>query len=392
MLEDRSLNREELIQVIGQVRRRWRRKLLLRGAALVVGIAGLTLLGSAWSLEALRFRPAAIIAFRLLALAVFATSAWVFCVRPFLRRVTDEQVALYLEEREPSLDAALMSAVESSGASSSRLSESRALVAKLVESALQRSADVGHGQGVERSSTQRFGILLGGIAAALMAVIALGPAYLQHGVRALLVVSRSVEASSPYRIEVQPGNVTIPRGADQTVTARLVGFSSTQVELSYRKAPDAPVERLPLMAAKNAGEFEGMLIDLPSSVEYFVESNGVSSPVFTLKVADVPYVKRLDLEYVFPKYMGLEPRTAEDAGDIAAPRGTQIRVTVIPTMKTPGGALKINDAANIPLMVNQDGTLRGTFTVNSAGFYRVELDAPTGEHVAASPQYTIDIL
>ena len=26
------------------------------------------------------------------------------------------------------------------------------------------------------------------------------------------------------------------------------------------------------------------------------------------------------------------------------------------------------------------------------GFYRIELDAPTGERVAASPQYTIDVL
>jgi hypothetical protein len=393
MLDDRSpRDRDELIAVIGQVRRRWRRKLALRGAAFVVGIAGVTLLASAWGLEVFRFRPAAIVMFRLLTLGVLGASAWVFCVRPLLRRVTDEQVALYLEEREPSLDAALMSAVEASGGTPAPATDSAALIGKLIESALERSASVDHGQRVERSSTQRFGVVLGAIAAVLVAAIALGPAYLRHGLKALFVISRSVEASSPYRIEVQPGNATVPRGADQAIAARLVGFSAAQVELLYRTAPGASLERLPLMAAKNPGEYEGMLIDLAASLEYFVESNGVSSPVFTLKVADLPYVKRLDLEYVFPKYTGLEPRKAEDAGDIAAPRGTEMRVRIVPTMKTQGGSLKINDSTVVPLTPNADGTLSGTFTVDRPGFYRVELEAPSGEHVAASPQYTIDIL
>ncbi|MBI3263739.1 MAG: hypothetical protein HYZ58_11400 [Acidobacteria bacterium] len=146
------------------------------------------------------------------------------------------------------------------------------------------------------------------------------------------------------------------------------------------------------MTAKSPGEYEGMLIDLAASIEYFVESNGVSSPVFTLKVADLPYVKRLDLEYVFPKYTGLEPRKAEDAGDIAAPRGTEMRVRILPTMTAQGGSWKINDSTVAPLTPNPDGTLTGSFTVDRPGFYRVELDAPTGEHVAASPHYTIDIL
>ncbi len=39
-----------------------------------------------------------------------------------------------------------------------------------------------------------------------------------------------------------------------------------------------------------------------------------------------------------------------------------------------------------------DGTLTGAFNADKDGFYRFELDAPTGERVTASPQYTIDVL
>src|SRR5262249_61604237 len=33
-----------------------------------------------------------------------------------------------------------------------------------------------------------------------------------------------------------------------------------------------------------------------------------------------------------------------------------------------------------------------SFTIDKQGFYRIELDGPHGEHVSASPQYTIDVL
>ena len=41
-----------------------------------------------------------------------APSVFWFVVRPLRRRVTDDQVALYLEEHEPTLEATVLSAVE----------------------------------------------------------------------------------------------------------------------------------------------------------------------------------------------------------------------------------------------------------------------------------------
>ena len=64
-----SDRREELVAVIRRVRNRWRLKLALRGAVIVVAGTLLALLLSASSLEALRFSPTAIIAFRAAALS-----------------------------------------------------------------------------------------------------------------------------------------------------------------------------------------------------------------------------------------------------------------------------------------------------------------------------------
>src|SRR5687767_7034876 len=104
----------ELVEIIRQVRRRWRMKLALRGALGVVGLGLVVLLLSAYGLEAWRFTAGSIIAFRILLGVAFAGLTGYLLVRPLMRRVSDEQVALYLEEHEPSLQAAIVSAVESS--------------------------------------------------------------------------------------------------------------------------------------------------------------------------------------------------------------------------------------------------------------------------------------
>ena len=119
---------------------------------------------------------------------------------------------------------------------------------------------------------------------------------------------------------------------------------------------------------------------------------GVRSPVFKLTVVELPYVQKLDLEYTFPAYTGLEPRKVENGGDIAVLGGTDVAVTITPTMATTGGELLIGEDQRVPLAAAADGTLTARFTVKDDGFYRVELDAPSGSRVTASPQYTIDVL
>ena len=75
-----------------------------------------------------------------LLLAAAAASIGWFLVRPLRRQVTDEQVALYLEEREPSLQASLISAVEASR--EGRAWQSSALVGKLVQQAIESARDL----------------------------------------------------------------------------------------------------------------------------------------------------------------------------------------------------------------------------------------------------------
>src|SRR5205823_9843006 len=89
-----------------------------------------------------RFTPASILFARLVLAASIVFSVYFLLVKPLRRKVTDDQVALYLEEKEPSLQTMLISAVESSR--EGRHWESSALVEKLVA---QRSEERRVGKG-----------------------------------------------------------------------------------------------------------------------------------------------------------------------------------------------------------------------------------------------------
>ena len=397
IISDQSLlptDRDEILRVIRQVRNRWRLRIALRGFAVVIAALLGTLVVSAWGLEVYRFTPAAIITFRIVTYGALLGFGWWFFVRPLLRHVSDEQVALYLEEHEPSLQAAVLSAVEETrkGDRAAGLDYSPKLVGKLVESAAEKIRDVDMGRAVEHQRIQgSSGWLAAGVVLALLLFL-FGPTYLRHGVMALLTPMGSAEAASPYRIAVFPGDATIARGSDQAITATLDGFGTDQVTLFVRSNESVPFERLPLIPLEDPGLFEVLLFDVQESTDYFVEAVGVESGTFTLEVVDLPYVERLEHEYVFPSYTGLEPRLVEEGGDIAVLSGTEVRLRAFPTLSTSGGQMVLDEENETDLVVEPDGSLTGRFVVEKDGFYRIDLESSEGEMVTASPQFTIDVL
>ena len=202
-------HRTELVDVIRRVRNHWRMRLALRGAVVVVAGTALALLLSASGLQSFRFSAPAIITFRIVSVAVFVGLLLYALVWPLRRRVTDAQVAMYLEECDPTLEAAIISAVEATADGGSPAHSPR-LVEKLVEQAIERCDAIDQGRSADRTAAQRHAATLGVIAALVALILTFGPAYLRHGLSALLVISRSAEASSPYSIEVQPGSAKVP--------------------------------------------------------------------------------------------------------------------------------------------------------------------------------------
>ena len=271
---------------------------------------------------------------------ILGALAGYFFVLPQWRRVTDEQVALYLEECEPTLETAILSALEAEKGSSSHSPE---LARRLIEQAIERCGDIERGRRLEAQPLRRYAAAIGGAIAAALLLFVLGPGYLRQGASALLLHGRRRPRSQPVSHQREARQHDGPaRVRSGRSSPTIQGFESDKAELLIRKSVNAQFEHIPMVFNNDTKTFEGMLFDLPGSIDYFVESGGVRVDVFTMHAADLPYVKQLEMEYVFPAYTGLAPRKIENGGDIAVLQGTQVRVRITPTMKSPSGRILLD--------------------------------------------------
>ena len=246
---------------------------------------------------------------------------------PSSERVTDQQVALYLEEHEPSLEAAIMGPWRwRPTVGPSTQTASPALLTGLVERAVDKARAVDYGRGIDRRGLYQGSGALAFLVVAALLFLFFGPGELRYGMRALVLPTTEAAEVSPYTISVLPGDVTVARGADQLIIGRT---QRVRFRRRFRLLPirtgRSPYQRLSMLPA-DSGRFDLLLLNLVENTEYFVEANGVRSASYTIEVADLPYVEGMNHTYFFPAYTGLSPREVEGGGDIAALAGTRVEL------------------------------------------------------------------
>src|SRR5687768_4538650 len=151
----------QVFGVVAGVRRRWRWSRVMRGAAIALAGILVTLVVAALILDATKYAPAVVIAARIaVGVIALALLAW-FVIVPMLPRPRDEQVALYVEENEPSLEGALFSAVEVSQTGAASRPLSSAIAERVRGMAIQRAHAVGDGRRVDARGLRFAGAALG---------------------------------------------------------------------------------------------------------------------------------------------------------------------------------------------------------------------------------------
>ncbi len=376
-----------LEQVIRRVYRRWLARMILRGLGTSGAIAVLSALVGASMVSLARFADAAIFGARIGVSLLVAAAIYWFLVRPLKRRPSATQIALYLEEHEPSLRGAVLSAAEIYRKPPSEISA--AWVDRVVRGAVEELGRVEYGRRVERTPLRKAAALS---AAAFLGAIGVlgGPPFLGRAASALLPWAGSPEA--PYTIEVLPKDTVVARGSDLRVEARLLNFDASEVELAAKRERAAEWERTPMSVDEETGRYTAFLLKLAEPLQFFVEAAGVRSRVVNVAVAELPYVQHIVLEYRFPRYTGLPPQRVEGTGDVATLRGTTVRVEVTPTVAAARGMLVIDARDTVPMEPALGGKLVGEFRPAQEGFYRVIFETAVAKRVVGSPDYIIDVL
>ncbi|HEX9164931.1 MAG TPA: hypothetical protein VF862_03415 [Gemmatimonadales bacterium] len=387
MSQDR---RTDLLALIGRVRRRWRTRRILQGATALV-LSGLVLVvaGGGW-LAGAGLSAATILALRVVGWMVLVAVLARWTIFPLVRRVSDEQVALYVEEHEPGLEAALVSALEQ--VKSTVPPASPTLADRVVAEAIRRLRDSDDGRRIEAAGLRRATLAVVGAAGVAALAVVIGPQALREAARALFLPWQEAVAESAYAVLVQPGDATVARGGDIEIEATLRGFSTDRVELLVRTGDDPEWQRLTMIAADSAGRYSFRLFDVTDRIEYLVDASGVQSRRYTLTAADLPTVANLAIELRYPAFTGQAPDRQEPGGDIVAPRGTTARFVVTPTIPVPAGRVVTEAGDTVALRPADDGNLDGTMRLERDGTWRIELQAAGGNWVEGSLTYRIDLL
>ena len=403
----------ELLSVIRRVRARWRAKVALRGLVMLAAAGFAAFAVSVWGMDYFLYSEGAVRIFRWLTWVALVALAVRLLVVPLAQRVSRRQVALYVEEHEPTLKASVLSAVElgpvQQGSPRDTERVSPELQRRVLEEAIERCQNSGFASRIERGSLRRFSVALAGVAGAGMAAVLLSPAFLQHGAMLLFTPWKAAAADNPYQLRVGPGNTTIARGSDQLISAAVLGFDPDRVEVGLRPLDENgdpegewrqwPMNRVnadlaahdELMIGEVRATHDFIALNLRADTDYYVDASGVRSPIYRIRVKDLPYVEQIDLLYRFPAYSGLSDRTVEDGGDIAVLEGTEVQFSILPIFEVPEGRLLIEGEEPVDLSPG-DGRLTAAYTISGNTYYRIELMDDEGRWHRASAEYMITSL
>jgi uncharacterized protein DUF4175 len=369
---------------LARIRRRWALVAGLRtanlGAALVAVIFALAVLFD----RIVHPEGAALLAVPA-AVAAIAAAVGVVVVLRSPRLPDDRQVARFIEERAAALGHALDDALVSAVAALEGTSPFRGA---LVDRAVRRLGQLDLDGVVPSSALRRSGFAALGSGAALAVAMALAV----PGAERAIESARVRFFPGTVRLEVTPGNVRIKEGSPLRIRASLRGTNDSVRHVVPRLILTANGQRRDLSMSPTRGEYEYTLKTIDRSFTYQVTAETVQSPTYSVTALSPPRVTRIDVHYRYPAFTGLAPRDEQDGGDIYAPAGTRVRLSIYTDKPIAQGDLRLGGASTVPLAGSDDCKAEAEILLSKDDSYRIRLSDADGLESNGEPEYFIRLM
>lgn len=211
------------------------------------------------------------------------------------------------------------------------------------------------------------------------------PSPLQLG--ALRLWTGELFTAAAPRITVLPGDTVIPRGTDVVIEAAASGFAPAAMALHAEFDGTSGWETAPMSRLAD-GRYGFVLVGVNEAVSYYVGAAGIHSERHVIRVADLPRVTGVVLEYRYPDWTELPAREWEE-GDISALAGTRISVTATTDAPLDDALIVVNGEV---LDALAEGHLAsGTFEVREPGSWHLAI-RHEGTLARISDTYFIDVV
>jgi hypothetical protein len=397
----------QLSAQLALVRRAWKRRHALAGLAIValesVGLFTLLVLAD-WLYEP---APAVRVAVAAIALVVVAVLLVRHVAAHLVRRITDDQLALYVEEHRQDFQGALMTAAEFGRGREMSPTQSR-LVAASMDAAIARASRLDLRSVVRLGRFRKYGWAALALVLGYVAMAALFPSSVGHHAARILTPWRVTAedlargpsgrpfeeaAKAPIAFTLTRGDVRVPRGGTVALETVLSRPPDAKVVLHFRPVVEGQAAEwrdLEMTEADRLNGFAASLADVNEDLDYYVSAEDDRSEPHRITVYNPLALTAIEVVTKFAEYLKLDDRVEPSGtGDVAAPVGSTVTVRLMTNNALASGSLNWDGGPRQTLAVGEPATQASTtFQVERDGTYTFTVrDADGQELASAIPSY-----
>lgn len=123
---------------------------------------------------------------------------------------------------------------------------------------------------------------------------------------------------APFNFTINSENLTVIQGKTLHLTVNTTGkVIPNEVKIVFNK------QKYYLQNLGN-GTFTYSFTDVISPIDFYIESNGITSQSYKIDVIKTPTIQHLNLELDYPNYIGKRNEIIPNTGNITVPQGTKI--------------------------------------------------------------------
>jgi hypothetical protein len=402
-------NYGQLAARFGTVRRAWKRAAALSGLA-IVATESIGILTALLFLDWL-YQPLPLIRIAMWTAAVACIGYFLarHVLKPLLRKIPDEQIALYMEENRRELDGVLITAVEYGRKRNNVSGNQAALIDEVINQAADRSGrtPVGHIVDFARLKKYGLGAVIGiGLYAVLGVLFPNTFGYhigrvLQpwHATSEDLAKHQAAEEmAAPLRFSLSKGNTSLPRGSsfDFEVTLSKPKPTETPVQVNFRsKAGGAEWQHLPMTEIEKLNGFEGAIPDVSEDMEFYVSCGADKSDTFQLSVYDPLVVQSMEMKVHYPDYIKQADEIQRPfAGDLTAVVGSTATLRILTSTPLKEGQIKWSNGQTQSVTIDPqaNSTASVSFEVKQSDTYDYTLTDINGQQATSAAPLSVQAI
>ena len=378
------MGQEEYQELSSFLRRFIRRLKLFQGleGLCLIAICALLLFALGAGIFELRtFLPYAPLAYSVLTIFVLVgVIGW--SLFRFLRRLSQERAALYIEQKQPKLRNNLINSLQlypQVAEAQKTPGFSASMVMALLRTTRNQVATLKIDELIDNRQLKSSLRLLGLLLMPVVMMVLFNPAWVGGTISML---TRPLDHLPPTQttIEIEPKGLRVVRGAPVTLKASTAGALPESVELmtwtgTNDRGELVGAEKVP-MENLGAGKFSARIARLEKSLRYRAVTGPFASATYSAEAVDAPEIANVQLVLYPPAYTALGSVSVPE-GSIEGLKGSTVRLDAITTKDVVKAEVVTDDGKKIPLKI--DGRkLQASLVLFQSQSYRIQVEDAHG--------------